>query len=107
SLKDDNSYPSLYYTKFRFLAGSPNRILQVYGCCYFEMIVITFAGMQIDKLYQLFLQYPSVQTDTRKLKKGDIFFALKGPTFNGNLFAKQALENGAAYVIADEPPGFK
>lgn len=63
--------------------------------------------MQIDKLYQLFLQYPSVQTDTRKLKKGDIFFALKGPNFNGNLFAKQALENGAAYVIADEPPGFK
>ena len=32
---------------------------------------------------------------------------MKGPNFNGNLFAKQALENGAAYVIADEPPGFK
>ncbi|HRP54834.1 UDP-N-acetylmuramoyl-tripeptide--D-alanyl-D-alanine ligase [Agriterribacter sp.] len=63
--------------------------------------------MQIDKLYQLFLQYPSVQTDTRKLKKDDIFFALKGPNFNGNLFAKQALKKGAAYVIADEPPGFE
>ena len=63
--------------------------------------------MQIDKLYQLFLQYPSVQTDTRKLKKDDIFFALKGPNFNGNLFAKQALEAGAAYVIADEAPGFE
>ncbi|HTN05190.1 UDP-N-acetylmuramoyl-tripeptide--D-alanyl-D-alanine ligase [Agriterribacter sp.] len=63
--------------------------------------------MQIDELYQLFLQYPSVQTDTRKLQSGDIFFALKGPNFNGNLFAKQALESGAAYVVADEAPGFE
>ena len=63
--------------------------------------------MQIDKLYQLFLQYPSVQTDTRKLKKDDIFFALKGPNFDGNLFAKQALEKGAAYVVADAHPGFE
>lgn len=59
--------------------------------------------MTIPELYQLFLQYPSVQTDTRKLKKGDIFFALKGPNFNGNLFAIQALQHGAAYVVIDEP----
>lgn len=59
--------------------------------------------MSIPELYQLFLQHPSVQTDTRKLKKGDIFFALKGPNFNGNGFAKQALEAGAAYAVVDEP----
>lgn len=58
--------------------------------------------MTIPELYQLFLQYPSVQTDTRKLKDGDIFFALKGPNFNGNLFAKQALDAGAAYAVVDE-----
>ena len=58
--------------------------------------------MTIEELYQVYLQNPSVQTDTRKLKKGDIFFALKGPNFNGNEFAKQALEQGAAYVIIDE-----
>lgn len=62
--------------------------------------------MQIEQLYQLYLQYPSVQTDTRKLKAGDLFFALKGDHFNGNLFAKQALEKGAAAVIVDEDPGF-
>jgi UDP-N-acetylmuramoyl-tripeptide--D-alanyl-D-alanine ligase len=50
----------------------------------------------------LFLQYPSVQTDTRKLKNGDIFFALKGLNFNGNLFAQQALDAGAAYAVVDE-----
>lgn len=59
--------------------------------------------MTIPEIYQLFLQYPSVQTDTRKLKEGDIFFALKGEHFNGNEFAKKALEAGAAYAIIDEP----
>ena len=44
----------------------------------------------------------SVSTDTRNLTKGCVFFALHGQTFNGNLFALQALENGAEYVIVDE-----
>lgn len=58
--------------------------------------------MNIEQLYSIFRQYPSVQTDTRKLKQGDIFFALKGPNFNGNAFAKKALEAGAAYAVIDE-----
>jgi len=61
---------------------------------------ITAVGIQ--QLYSIFLQYPSVQTDTRKLTPGDIFFALKGPSFNGNLFALQALQAGAAYAVVDE-----
>ncbi|MES1223607.1 MAG: UDP-N-acetylmuramoyl-tripeptide--D-alanyl-D-alanine ligase, partial [Bacteroidota bacterium] len=47
-------------------------------------------------------QHLSIQTDTRKLKPGDIYFALKGPNFNGNEFALQALEKGASYAIVDE-----
>ncbi len=58
--------------------------------------------MQIDQLYTLFQQYPSIQTDTRKLQKGDLYFALKGPNFNGNRFAGQALDAGAAYAVVDE-----
>lgn len=58
--------------------------------------------MSIEKLYELFLQYPSAQTDTRKLKEGDIFFALKGSNFNGNEFAAKAIEMGAAYAVIDE-----
>ena len=53
-------------------------------------------------LYEIYKQYPSIQTDTRKLKAGDIFFALKGGNFNGNAFAKQALDAGAAYAVIDE-----
>jgi UDP-N-acetylmuramoyl-tripeptide--D-alanyl-D-alanine ligase len=55
-----------------------------------------------EQLYELYLQHPSVETDTRKLQKGDIFFALSGPNFNGNKFALQALEAGAAYTVVDE-----
>ena len=60
--------------------------------------------MTIPELYKLYLQHPSVQTDTRKLKSGDIFFALKGENFNGNAFALQALESGASYAVVDEYP---
>ena len=58
--------------------------------------------MTIEQLYEIYLKYPSVQTDTRKLSEGDIYFALKGPSFNGNNFAKQALEKGAVYAVIDE-----
>ena len=53
-------------------------------------------------LYELFEKHPSVQTDTRKLQLGDLYFALKGPNFNGNTFALAALEAGASYAIVDE-----
>jgi UDP-N-acetylmuramoyl-tripeptide--D-alanyl-D-alanine ligase len=62
--------------------------------------------MQMENLYKIFLQHPSVQTDTRKLKQGDLYFALKGPNFNGNIFAQKALDSGAAYAIVDEQTGF-
>src|SRR5665647_541715 len=63
--------------------------------------------MNIEEIYQIYKLFPSIQTDTRKLAKGDLFFALKGPNFNGNNFTKQALETGAAYVVADETMPFE
>ena len=63
--------------------------------------------MEIKDLYAIFLQHPSIQTDTRKLQTGDLFFALKGPNFNGNKFAQQALNAGAAFVVIDEAAGFE
>ena len=58
--------------------------------------------MKTEELYNLYKQHPSVQTDTRKLKTGDIFFALKGNNFNGNGFTKQAIDRGAVYAVIDE-----
>ncbi len=60
--------------------------------------------MQMSALYKLYRQFPSIQTDTRKVKEADLFFALKGPNFNGNLFAGEALAKGAAYAVVDEAP---
>ncbi|WP_118949852.1 UDP-N-acetylmuramoyl-tripeptide--D-alanyl-D-alanine ligase [Taibaiella helva] len=58
--------------------------------------------MSIQELYELYLGYPHVQTDSRKVKPGELFFALKGDRFNGNAFAARALADGAAYAIVDE-----
>ena len=58
--------------------------------------------MQIEQLYEIFKRYPAVTTDSRNCPKDTIFFALKGDTFNGNRFAKQALEKGCAYAVIDE-----
>ena len=58
--------------------------------------------MEIKELYDIFLQSAGVCTDTRTLKKNQLFFALKGENFDGNLFALQALEKGASYAVAGE-----
>jgi len=62
--------------------------------------------MNIESIYIKYLEHPLIETDSRKAGKGSIFFALKGDRFNGNQFAKQALDKGAAYCIVDEDPGF-
>lgn len=53
-------------------------------------------------LLDIFLKQLSVCTDTRKLVEGDIYFALRGPNFNGNQFALQALQNGASFAVIDD-----
>lgn len=59
--------------------------------------------MDIKTLYDIYLQHPKVCTDSRKVEKGVLFFALKGDNFDGNKFAEAALEDGAAYAIIDDP----
>ena len=56
----------------------------------------------IAKLYSLFLKRKIISTDTRKIEKNALFFALKGENFNANTFAQEALKKGASYVIVDE-----
>jgi UDP-N-acetylmuramoyl-tripeptide--D-alanyl-D-alanine ligase len=57
--------------------------------------------ISIEQLYSIFSKHPIVSTDTRQLPSGCLFFALKGDNFDGNKFAAQALENGAAYAVID------
>jgi len=57
----------------------------------------------MNKLYNAFLKCGSVCTDTRALKPGQLFVALKGENFDGNAFVEKALEAGAAYAVASIP----
>jgi len=58
--------------------------------------------MDIEKIHQHFLNSTGVTTDSRRIEKGQLFFALKGGNFNGNKYAKDALEQGASYAVVDE-----
>jgi len=59
-------------------------------------------NMNITELYQIYIKFPLVITDSRNIEPNCIFFALKGEHFNGNQFAAEALTKGAAYAIIDE-----
>ncbi|MBN2773042.1 MAG: UDP-N-acetylmuramoyl-tripeptide--D-alanyl-D-alanine ligase [Prolixibacteraceae bacterium] len=61
-----------------------------------------FQEMAIEELYDLFLKYPDICTDTRKITQNCIYFALKGNNFDGNNFAEIALQNGAALSVVDK-----
>ena len=56
----------------------------------------------ILSLYKKFLTYGLVSTDSRKITKNSIFFALKGENFDGNKFAQDALDKGALYSVIDD-----
>ena len=58
--------------------------------------------MQIINIYDKFKECGSVTTDTRTLKGGEMFFALKGENFDGNEYALKALEAGAAYAVVNK-----
>lgn len=58
--------------------------------------------MEIASIYKKFEASASISTDTRKISKGDMYFALKGDNFDGNKFVKQAFESGAKHCIVDD-----
>lgn len=56
----------------------------------------------IEQLHTCFLDTTGVVTDTRKIRPGQMFFALRGPHFNGNLYAREALDKGARWAVVDD-----
>ncbi|MCF8308479.1 MAG: UDP-N-acetylmuramoyl-tripeptide--D-alanyl-D-alanine ligase [Bacteroidales bacterium] len=58
---------------------------------------------EVEKLYNRFLKNRRISTDSRNIPADCLFFALKGERFDGNRFAKPALQKGAAYAIVDDP----
>ncbi len=59
--------------------------------------------MNIERLYKLFQRSTGISTDTRTIKKGDLYFALRGERFDGNTYAIEAIEKGAiASIVASD-----
>ena len=56
----------------------------------------------MNTLLEIFLKYPSVTIDSRSITKDQIFFAIKGESYDGNKFVLQALEAGAAYCVSSD-----
>ena len=56
--------------------------------------------------FELFYSSTGICTDTRKIEPGCLFICIQGDNFDGNTFAKTALEQGASHVIVDNPDYF-
>lgn len=59
--------------------------------------------MNIKDLYHTFLDCTGISIDTRSLKPGNVFFAIHGENFDGNKYAKKAIESGAKFAVVDDP----
>ena len=57
---------------------------------------------ELELIYNSFLAGSRITTDSREVKDGDIFIALKGENHNGNTFAAKAVAQGAKHVVIDE-----
>ena len=61
-----------------------------------------FPIMKTEILYSIFKESTGIATDSRKVEKGQMFFALWGEKFNGNEYAAEALANGASVAVIDD-----
>ena len=57
--------------------------------------------ISVEELYGLYKKCSGITTDSRQIKEGVMFFALKGEKFDGNDFAEEALKAGARYAVVD------
>ena len=63
--------------------------------------------ISIEELHSKFLECTGACTDTRNITEGSMFFALKGPNFNANAFAEEAIAKGSRYAVVDDPSVIK
>lgn len=61
------------------------------------------AIISVAELLKIYKRHPYISTDSRRVMPSSLFFALKGDNYNGNVFVKDALKNGASYAITDDP----
>jgi UDP-N-acetylmuramoyl-L-alanyl-D-glutamate--2,6-diaminopimelate ligase len=53
------------------------------------------------------VEVKDIQIDSRKIKPGSVFVAVKGGAADGHQFIEKAIENGAAVIVYEEEPATK
>jgi len=81
---------------------SPHTVQAVWGFFIFVLQLESFMIL-IEEIYSLYRDFPHISTDSRAIIPGSLFIALKGDHFDGNRFAADALQKGAAYAVIDNP----
>lgn len=61
-----------------------------------------FKNISISNLYKFYEQCSGVSIDSRSVRANEMFFALKGPNFDGHKYIQSAIENGAKYCVVDD-----
>jgi len=67
-----------------------------------SLTLSTLAEISDGKLVGDDVSFVSVSTDSRAIKKDELFIALKGPNFNGNLYVASVEEKGAVAALVED-----
>ena len=57
--------------------------------------------IQNNKVFSKFKKVKNITNNSKTVKKGDTFFAIKGNKNNGNLYIKEAILNGATTIVSE------
>lgn len=68
----------------------------------FTMMLAEVANILSAEMIGKNIKIKGISTDTRTIKGGELFLALKGPNFDGHNFVKQALDNGAVACLVQQ-----
>ena len=72
-----------------------NKILNLH----FKDFVKSYKGvLKVDSKVNL-SDFNTISTDSRTIKKDDVFLALKGDSFDGNKFANEAIAKGCKFLL--------
>lgn len=83
-----------------YLYASPAKAFHL---SFFAHLIAYNVDSSLSFLLDHYQRHPAVCTDTRQIKPGDMFFALRGERFDGNAYAAQALAQGASLAVVDDP----
>jgi len=101
-LRNDKSWFSCKIQEIVLSTENILKRLAVKSTSFFYFYAVKQLIMDIESLHNIFLACSTVTTDSRNCPDNSMFFALKGESFNGNIYASDAIKSGARYAVVDD-----